>query len=147
MTSIGYNLFLLPDGTLGMKLTNTETSNQIYVTGSTALFDDTLHFIGMGYNGNETASGISLMVDGVFETNNVIVDNLSGSILNNESLTLGATSGGDKFLNGLLDDTRIFGDGTLDDATLQAVAENSIVTVIPINATIVIGGTVFLCCS
>lgn len=86
---------------------------------------------------------LSLMVDGSFETKNVITDNLSSTILNDNELTIGGYDNGSNLLTGLLDDTRWFGSGTLDDATLQAIAEDSITTVIPINATFVISGATF----
>ena len=141
--AVGYSMFVDSTGVLGVRLTNTVTSNELHVLGSTNVTDNSLHFLGFGYDGNNDESGLSLMVDGSFETKNIISNTLSNPILNNNDLTIGATDSGTNTLTGLLDDTRFFGSGTLDDETLQAVAEESITTVIPINATIVLAGTVF----
>ena len=86
---------------------------------------------------------LSLNVDGSFETLNIVTDNLSSTILNNNDLTIGAYDNASNDLTAILDDTRIFGGGTLNDETLQAVADESIDTLIPINATIVLNGNVF----
>jgi len=142
-TSTGIKLFIDQSGVMGVKLTNTDNTNEIEILGSTNLTDDLIHFIGFGYNGNQTASGVSLMVDGSFETKNVIVDNLSATILNNEPIVIGATSSGSDIISGLMDDTRFFGSGTLDDATLEAVGNNAINTVIPIQATLTLNGNTF----
>jgi len=142
-TSIGYSMFIDSTGVLGVRILNTATSNELHVLGSTNVTDNSLHFLGFGYDGNNDESGLSLMVDGIFETKNVITNTLSSTILNNNDLTIGAYDSGSNTLTGLLDDTRFFGSGTLDDATLEAVANNSIDTVIPIVATITIGGATF----
>jgi hypothetical protein len=142
-TSIGYSMFIDSTGVLGVRILNTVTTDELHVLGNTNVTDNSLHFLGFGYDGSGDASGLSLMVDGSFETKNVLADSLTVTILNNNDLTIGAYDDGSNTLTGLLDDTRWFGSGTLDDATLEAIAENSISTVIPINATFVISGAVF----
>ncbi len=143
MSDIGFRMFIDSTGVLGVRLTNTVTSNELHVLGSTNVTNNSIHFLGFGYDGNDDESGLSLMVDGSFETKNVITNTLSSGILNARPLVLGANDGGGNKLTGLLDETRFFGSGTLDDETLQAIAEDSITTVIPINATITIAGATF----
>lgn len=143
MTATGYKFFIDSTGVPAIRLTTTSGSNEIHILGSTNVTDNNPHFIGIGYNGNQTANGVSLMVDGVFETKNVVTNNLVGSILNNNPLAIGTDSSGNNNLVGILDDTRVFGSGTLDDATMEAVANNAIETVIPINATMTLNGSVF----
>jgi hypothetical protein len=144
LTDTGYKFYVDKNGKPSVKLTNTDTSNEIFVQATTDVTDDTLHFIGFGYNGNGTASGISMNIDGSSVTPSIITDTLTGSILNNEALNIGGTSTGTNFLlNATIDETRIFGSGTLDEDSLVEVANDEIETMIPINATITIAGSTF----
>ena len=143
LTDIGYKFFIDSLGRTSVKLTNTDGTNEIFVRDTTSISDNTLHFIGFGYNGNGTASGITMNIDGSAVTPTIIIDSLSGSILNNNPLTIGGTSTGTSFVSGTLDETRIFGSGTLDDEQLDEVAEDKLSTTAPINATMTIDGSTF----
>lgn len=144
LTDIGYKFYIDQTGKTSIKLTNTATTNEIFVQASANVTDNTLHFIGFGYNGNGTASGISINIDGSSVTPTIITDNLSASILNNNPLTIGGTSTGtDLLLNATLDETRIFGSGSLDDNQLDEVAEDKLNTTAPINGTMTITGSTF----
>ena len=141
----GYKLFVNTNGTASFRLTNNATTgNEISITTNVNVTDNTLHFIGMGYNGSSLATGVLINVDGTLLTNNVLVDGLSGSTLNNELLALGSDASlGNTNLIGILDETRIFGSGTLGKAQLFEVSNDSIDTVAPINGTITISGATF----
>jgi len=143
LTATGYKFFIDSTGVPSVRLTATAGTDEIHILGSTNVTDNSSHFLGLGYNGNQTASGVSLMVDGVFETKNVITDNLVGSILNNDPLVLGADSSGTNTLNGTLDETRFFGSGTLDDDQMLDVFNEEIETIAPINATMSLSGSTF----
>jgi len=143
LNSTGYKFFIDSTGKLSVKLTNTDTSDEIFVQASTVVTDDTLHFIGFGYNGNGTASGIFMNIDGSSVTPTIITDTLTGSILNNEALNLGGTSNGTSFLSGTLDETRIFGSGSLNEDQLNEVGNDELQTTAPINGTITIAGSTF----
>ena len=144
LNSTGYKLFVDLDGKPSVKLTNTELTNEIFVQAPTNVTDNTIHFIGFGYNGNGTASGITMNIDGSPVTLSIITDNLSGSILNNNPLTIGGSSAGTSLLlNATLDETRIFGSGSLDEDQLDEVAEDELQTTAPINATMSLAGSTF----
>lgn len=142
MTDVGYKFYIDSTGLPSVKLTNTNAINEIFVQSPVNVTDSTEHFIGFGYNGNQSASGVSWNVDG--DTNSTIItDTLSGSILNNFPLTIGGTSTGTNLLNGTLDETRVFGTGTLDEDQLDEVANDKLDTLAPINATMTISGSTF----
>jgi len=144
LTDTGYKFYVDKNGKPSIKLTNTDSTNEIFVQATTDVADDTLHFIGFGYNGNGTASGISMNIDGSSVTPSIITDTLTDSILNNEALNIGGTSTGTNLLiDTTIDETRIFGSGTLDEDSLDEVANDEIQTMIPINATITIAGATF----
>lgn len=145
LTDIGYKFFIdQSNGNPSVKLTNTDITDEIFVQAATNVTDNTLHFIGFGYNGNQTASGITMNVDGIPITPTIITDTLTGTILNNEPLTIGGTSTGtNQIFTGTLDETRIFGSGSLDDEQLDEIAEDELNTTAPINATMTITGSTF----
>ncbi len=141
LTGVGY-IFYIDGGFPVFRMSG--SSQSIEIKSDVNVVDDTFHFIGFTTDGTSTASGTDIFVDGVFTGKNIVTDTLSSeTILNNESLTIGADSSGGNDMTGILDDSRFFGSGTLDEATMIAVAENSISTVIPINATFVISGATF----
>ncbi|NIS95196.1 MAG: hypothetical protein GTN97_04670 [Nitrosopumilaceae archaeon] len=143
LNSTGFKLYIDSSGQPAFLLTNTTATNEISVRTSVNVTDDTLHFIGVGYNGNGTASGVSINVDGTLESLTTLVDNLSGGTLNNEILTIGATNGFTNNMTGVLDDTRIFGSGTLDDDQLDEIANDKLDTFAPVNATFNLTGSTF----
>jgi len=143
LTDTGYKFYIDSVGKPSVKLTNTDGSNEIFVQ-ATNVTDNLLHFIGFGYNGNGTASGISMNIDGTPVTPTIITDTLTGSILNNNPLTIGGTSTGTNLLlNATLDETRIFGSGSLDEDQLDEVAEDELATTASINGTMTISGSTF----
>ena len=143
LTDTGYKFYIDKNGNPTVRLTNTETTNEISVQATTDVTDNSLHFIGFGYNGNGSANGISLNVDGTPFTPVILTDTLTGSILNNEALTIGGSSTGTNLVNGTLDETRIFGSGTVTSSQLIEVANDEIETIAPINATMVLAGSTF----
>lgn len=95
--SIGFNLLHYNDG------------NEIDVRGGTNLNDGNWHHIVMTYNGSSDANGISLYSDGNSLTKTIIWNNLTGTILNDWRLNIGARQDGtDMFFNGSIDEVRIY---------------------------------------
>jgi len=143
LTDTGYKFFV-DDGKPSVKLTNTDTTDEIFVQVNTDLADNTLHFVGFGYNGNSSASGVSFNIDGTPQITTIITDTLTSSILNNDALTIGGSStGSDKLIGATLDETRIFGSGTLDEEQLEEIGNDEIESTAPINATFAIAGSTF----
>jgi len=71
--------------------------------------DGVFHHVAFTYDGSESASGVKIYIDGTLSPTNTIKDNLTGSTLNNVSLTIGnqnPTAG--FFFTGQMDDVRIF---------------------------------------
>jgi len=143
LTDTGYKFFIDEDGKPSVKLTNTDTTDEIFAQADINVADGTLRFVGFGYNGNSSASGVSFNVDGTPQITSIITDTLTSSILNNEPLTIGGTSTGTDLVFAVLDETRIFGSGTLDEEQLEEIGNDEIQTEAPINATFAITGSTF----
>ncbi len=85
-----------------------QTDIVVYTTAPTRLNDGNWHHYVWTYNGNGTASGITLYEDGVPLALSVDQNNLGGSsILNNVALHMGSRENGANFYQGLLDEVRV----------------------------------------
>jgi hypothetical protein len=62
------------------------------------------------YNGTSLASGVSVYVDGVLQSNTAIMDNLSSSILTSSHFNVGSIDNSNTFAfnSGSIDDVRIY---------------------------------------
>ena len=96
---------------LEFKLTNTWSTNSIYVQSPTVSVEDTSwHHVSVTYDGSSSASGVTFYLDGVTlsgNTNNQ--DNLSATTITSESLIIGAENNGSvNFFKGNMDEVRIW---------------------------------------
>ena len=61
------------------------------------------------YDGSVSASGVAIYIDGVASSVTTIRDDLTGSILNNEALTIGNQNpSASFFFSGQMDDVRVY---------------------------------------
>lgn len=96
------------DDRLTVRLVNSTINRIIVNVDNVILRDDTLHHVGFSYNGNEDPSGIKIYIDGVAQTTVTEEDTLTGSILNNTAVTIGARNDGTGNYTGVIDDVRIY---------------------------------------
>jgi len=100
LDDIGRIEFQVIGTTLGLK-SDVRTNNQ---------FDDNnFHHVVITKSTVATASGMTIYVDGVSQTLTTVDDDLSGSMLNNFAVTIGAANSGGIPLTGQIDDVLIFG--------------------------------------
>lgn len=108
----GYALWMESgDDDVKLDVTNSAASNQASrITDTDALTPGSWHHIVATYDGSSTAGGINIYINGSLATMVSTVDNLSGTILNDDPVLLGvdvADSGCCEF-NGSIDDARIY---------------------------------------
>jgi uncharacterized repeat protein (TIGR01451 family) len=89
-------------------LTNYYSTNYLKVIGNTSVNDGVWHYVSMTYNGNSYASGVKLYVDGILQTNSVIRDNLTDTILNNYNVRIGTYQELSSYFNGFIDNVNIY---------------------------------------
>lgn len=82
-----------------------DIANRIVVHGSTSISDGDWHYVFVTYDGSSLADGVQIYVDGKPESMNIIVDTLSGSILNDNPLKI--SGGGPVSWKGEIDEVRI----------------------------------------
>ena len=141
MTSIGYK-FIISGTKPVLILTNTDSTNEIKVRAESVVTDGFVHFLAFTYNGNGTASGVTITVDGSEPSLTILTNNLSGSILNNEPLTFGATSGQANTLSAVLDDIRVYQRAlTTINSQVDEIFNENFETTAPLNATISLDGS------
>ena len=89
-------------------LSDWAAGNYIQIKGSTVLSDGQWHHVVATYNGNSSASGVKLYVDGNLETKTVINDSLSSTILNDKPLRLGTWEYLSYYWHGIIDEVAIY---------------------------------------
>ena len=82
--------------------------NQIHVNSLGLLSAATWHHIVSTYNGNSSASGVSLYIDGNLQSLHVSVDNLCATTLTSTLTNIGARDQGSCIFNGTIDDVRVY---------------------------------------
>ncbi len=98
----------LNDGLMNIYLVNYQPINRILVRNSKSVLNDNQwHHVVVTYDGSSTAAGVAIYVDGERETTETVADNLTGSILNNETPTIGSRNSA-KYYSGAIDDVRIY---------------------------------------
>ncbi len=98
-------------------LSDWAAGNYIQIKGSTVLNDGQWHHVVATYNGNSSASGVELYVDGNLETKTVINDSLSSTILNDKPLRLGTWEYLSYYWHGIIDEVAIYNKAmTLEEA-------------------------------
>lgn len=86
----GYDLHLNGDRTFGVNLNNDFVGNNYIGVTTTAAFPvNTWHHVGFTYDGSSTAAGIVIYVNGTTQTNNVLRDTLSATILTTATFRIG----------------------------------------------------------
>ncbi len=106
----GYNLQFGSSGLLFFQLVNTYTTNAIEVqsTNNLSYNDGVWHHVAAVYDGTSKASGVKLYFDGVQIAMTTNMDNLDATTVNSIALNLGSRNNAAQFLNGQLDDARIY---------------------------------------
>jgi hypothetical protein len=83
--------------------------DRIQVKGSTTNLDDgNWHFVGYTYNGTSNASGVSMYVDGNSETETILFNTLSLTILNDINPRVGTRGDGNEPFNGTIDEVIVY---------------------------------------
>ena len=104
-TAIGWKIFNPPKDLARFRLSDGIT--QFTVTSVTIVADDTFHYVVCTYDGSSNRSGMKVYVDGILESTGAAAT-ISGTLLNNESVVIGAESDGGRPITGQIDDPRIF---------------------------------------
>src|SRR3989338_3424805 len=89
-------------------LNNNAGGNLVSVDGGTSLSANVWYHALATYDGSSTASGIKMYLNGVLETNTVITNALSATILNNEAVRIANWSGDTSLFGGLIDEVRVY---------------------------------------
>lgn len=107
--SIGWRVQLKGTGGIRAFIENSSSNRIIVESTTTGLDDNADHHVIVTYDGSGLASGVKIYLNGVLETNVVVQDDLaSNTILNNESVVLGARADGSLPLIGKLDNVEIY---------------------------------------
>lgn len=90
-------------------ISNYAGGDYISTCGSTALTTGNWFHVVVTYSGNGLASGVKFYVNNSLETNTVVHDALSGSIVNSNVIYIGGRNSDESdMLDGIVDDVRIF---------------------------------------
>ncbi len=93
-------------------LSNTASTNEIQVTGSTTLAASTWYHVIVTYDGSSAASGVKIYINSVAETNTNDTNNLNATILNNKVAVYAGRDDGassyTEYMDGKLDDCRFY---------------------------------------
>jgi hypothetical protein len=99
-------------GRIRLQLRNTGTTNLLDVlTNETPIVTGQWFHVAFTYNGNSAPSGIIFYINGASQTNNVIFNTLTATILNNRPLILGCRYNGGTYdldYNGLMDEVGVW---------------------------------------
>lgn len=96
------------DGSLRVHITSNWGSSVIRKDSASKITDGLWHHVAFTYNGSSSASGINFYVDGMLSNGPTTYNNLSSTILNNVTPTLGTYTTGVSWLKGSVDDVRIY---------------------------------------
>ncbi len=88
----GYEIYL-QDGYWNINIRNSLT-NGIVIRGQSDVGDDIWHHLMFTYNGSSKANGVKLYFDGNEDTDTVDEDNLTDSITNSASFSIGSRNNG-----------------------------------------------------
>jgi len=105
----GYYATITSLGKIQFGLSNILNSNELSVKGNITINDNLWHYITITYSGTSSLSGIKIYVDNVLDTNNVISNTLTSSILNLAEFNIGArTNDASLTLLGYIDEFALF---------------------------------------
>ncbi len=116
----------LQGGKPGLHFIHHWSDNGLKVYAKEALTPDAWHHVVIRYDGKLKAAGVSILVDGKLQTNEVMNDNLKGTTRTEAPLRLGGRSDGGRF-QGEIDQVSLFA-GLVEPANIPAttakLAEN-----------------------
>jgi hypothetical protein len=105
----GYFFRMVDSGQYSLELANTDTgANRLRVDTDTTWDDGLWHHVVVTYDGSSQANGVRIYVDGVEQPTTIVFDTLTGSILNDENLVIGARGDGTVLFYGGMDDFRLY---------------------------------------
>jgi len=108
-TTDGGYAFFLDSGNQPAIFTSASSSTRLYVKATSGLSTGDWHHVAITHDGSSSAAGISIYVDGAPVAKTIIFDTLSsGSILNNASPRIAARFNSIQFIDGQLDELKIF---------------------------------------
>jgi hypothetical protein len=109
-TGRGYLFAYETSRAISFMLRSAASGNRLFVqTSAAALPLNTWTNVAVTYAGNSAPSGVALYVEGLPRATTTIENNLTGTILNSQALNIAArTASNDGYINGQLDDIRIF---------------------------------------
>jgi len=120
----GYKFFLTTGGNLRLRLGNGSTTFQ--GIGTTILDDDVFHHVVGTYDGSSDQDGLKVYVDGVLE-NTAASTAITGSMLNNDTFSIGADNDGGTDIIGVIDNVQFYtAELTADEIRIMAEAPNYI---------------------
>ncbi|MFY0608668.1 MAG: BspA family leucine-rich repeat surface protein [Cyclobacteriaceae bacterium] len=106
----GYNFEIRADGDVWFSFVSTSSSNQIRsFTTYYTLNDGNWHHVAVSYDGGNSASGVSIYVDGISSAVSSDFDNLSASTISTANTTSGAAQNGTiRPFSGQIDELKIW---------------------------------------
>lgn len=93
----GWEFSMNASRNLVVQLTNTDTTNEIVVTSTSALTNGTATLVGFSYSGSSAASGVTLYVDESSYADADTTDNLAATIQTSGSVQVAARNSGAAF--------------------------------------------------
>lgn len=84
------------------------SGNAIKIQGNTTLTDGTWHHIACVYKGVPSASNVDMYVDGVLQSQSVVLNGLSATFSNTTAVTIGVRGDQTYFFNGSIDEIRVW---------------------------------------
>lgn len=103
----GWAVFSAISGGLHLVLRNTNNTNEIKITSS-AVNDGNWHHIVITYDGSSSASGITVYIDGVYDSLTTDTDNLSATIVTNASMEILSRNAADLYWTGSISNLIIY---------------------------------------
>gem|GEM_PF-6820545 len=124
-TARGWSISVNSLGRIEYLETSTDVTNQLKVTSTNTVNNGQYRHVIIVDDGSGTAAGIALYIDGLLETNIVLVDNLVGTIVNASDVIIGSYMDGSKKIPSgvILDECRIY-DRMLDAVEIQDLYSN-----------------------
>ncbi|MCA9407373.1 MAG: DUF2341 domain-containing protein [Candidatus Omnitrophica bacterium] len=99
-------------------------SDQLIITGSTALNDNALHYVVMTYDGTKAVAGSNIYVDGSAETIGSSTDTFTTSSSNTINFNIAAVNdGANNLFSGVIDEARVYS-GVLSSDWVQTEFNN-----------------------
>mgnify|MGYP001565449571 FL=1 len=98
-------------GQISFYLNNTWSTNVLGVRTTATVNDGAWHHVAVTYDGNSSASGVQIYIDGSSVALTILYNTLSATILNSENFTLGKYNSGTGASNaygGLMDEVAVY---------------------------------------